>query len=181
MEQAVKKSGRNNGHTLAAVIVFLLLVTLLWRGSLSQQGSYFRVEKACLVQQANRDGCMHSLAWALTLLETGLPPESPYSCLMASPVDANEIFVATFTQLAGVNYTVSVRLATPDDASLPPAPEAFEPDESKPEKPEKPKKPKEPQGPKPKKPKKPKEPQGPKPKKDNQPNPPEQSQRDKKK
>ena len=122
----MNKSGRNNGHTLAAVIVFLLLVTLLWRGSLSQQGSYFRVEKACLVQQANRDGCIHSLAWALTLLETGSPPKSRYSCLMVSPVDANEIFVATFTKGGGNSYTVNIRLATPKDTSLPVAPETFE-------------------------------------------------------
>ena len=38
---------------------------------------------------------------------------------MISPVDANEIFVATFTKCAGINYTVSVRLAGPEDALLP--------------------------------------------------------------
>jgi hypothetical protein len=149
MEQAVKKTGRNKGHTLAAVIVFLLLVTLLWRGSLSQQGSYFRIEKACRVQQAGRDGSIHSLAWALTLLETGLPPKSRYSCLMVSPVDANEIFVATFAQRGRIDYTVDIRLATAKDASLPMAPKTFEQVEPRPrpERPERPGRPREPKEP----------------------------------
>lgn len=130
MEQTVNKPYTNKGHTLAGVIIFLLLVTLFFKGALSQIGSYLRVEKACYIQHSGRKGCTSALAWGLTLLETGLPPELPYSCRMVSPYNANEVFVTTFTQTAGINYSVNVRPAGLDDESLPPAPESFGQDDS---------------------------------------------------
>lgn len=125
METVVKKAYRNTGFTLAGVIVFLILATLVCEGALRQLASYLRVEKLCRIQMSDRTGYTHSLAWSLTLLETGEPPESPYSCRMVSPVDPNDVFVATFVNTAGIHYSIDVRPATQQDSSLPLAPETF--------------------------------------------------------
>ena len=106
-------------------MVFLILAMLVWKGTLSQLGGYLRMEKVCQVQRAERSGYTHALAWGLTLLETGLPPESPYSCRMVSPVDSNDVFVTTFTNDAGIHYFVDVRPATQQDTWLPLAPDTF--------------------------------------------------------
>jgi uncharacterized membrane protein YgcG len=121
----VRRSCRRAGYTLAGVMIFLVLVMFIWQGTLAQLGAYLRVEKTCQVQRTARSGYPQALAWGLTLLETGLPPESPYSCTMVSPVDSNDVFVTTFTQTAGVHYAVDVRLATEYDAGLPSAPDSF--------------------------------------------------------
>ena len=125
MEQAMKKSLRHYGYTLTGVIIFLVIVMILWEGVMSQMGSYLRTEKKFRTQHTQRNGVTHSLAWAITLLETGLPPEDDYSCLMISPTDSNDIFVATFSQTAGIHYNIDIRLATNLDMWLPYAPETF--------------------------------------------------------
>jgi hypothetical protein len=154
-----------SGYTLTGVIIFLVLVMLLWEGTLSQIGSYLRTEKAFRIRQTENDGFAHALAWAITLLETGLPPESNYSCLMPSPTDSNDIFVATFINTAGIHYSIDVRPANQLDMWLDEAPETFEEQQTKPGKPEKPDKPGKPKKPnkppKPDKPGKPKKPDNP--------------------
>ena len=121
----MKNLHRNHGYTLTGVIIFLVIVMILWEGVLSQMGSYLRTEKKFRTQQIQRNGISHSLAWALTLCETGLPLTEDYSCLMTSPTDSNDIYVATFTLTAGINYNIDIRPATELDMWLPIAPETF--------------------------------------------------------
>ena len=147
----MKNSYKKSGYTLTGVIIFLVLVMLLWEGTLSQIGSYLRTEKAFRIRQTEKDGFTHALAWALTLLETGLPPESNYSCLMPSPIDSNDIFVTTFVKTAGIHYSINVRPATQLDMWLQEAPETFEEQKTKPEKKDKSEKGKRPNGKKSKK------------------------------
>jgi len=155
----MKNHCKKSGYTLTGVIIFLVFVMLLWEGTLSQIGSYLRTEKAFRIRQNQNDGFTHALAWALTLLETGLPPESNYSCLISSPTDSNDIFVMTFINTAGIHYSIDVRPATQLDMWLDEAPETFEEQQTKPGKPEKPGKPDKPG--KPKKPDKPPKPDKP--------------------
>jgi len=61
------------------------------------------------------------------LLESGLPPADPYSCLVTPDSGTGRQFVITFqrTSQSEYKYTVSVRPATPSDALLPLAPTQF--------------------------------------------------------
>lgn len=121
----MKKSHRRFGYTLTGVIIFLVIATILWASVMSRIGGYLRTEKSFRIRHMQQNGFTHALAWGLTLLETGLPPEDDYSCLMASPVDSNNVFVTTFTQTADSYYTINVRPATELDMWLPHAPATF--------------------------------------------------------
>jgi hypothetical protein len=113
------------GYSLGGTMIFLVLVALLWEGVFFQMAGYLRAEKVLSEYRTGRQGCSHALAWALALLETGVPPENPYVCRMAPTDDPADIYVATFQRAANLRYTVTVRPATEGDELLPSAPSSF--------------------------------------------------------
>ena len=126
LEQAVKSLRRQMGYTLGGTMVFLVLAALLWEGVVFQMAGYLRMEKALSQQQSGRQGCTRAAAWALALLETGVPPDDPYVCQMSPMQDSAKVYVATFRDEGGLRYAVSIRLATVADETLPTAPVSFE-------------------------------------------------------
>jgi hypothetical protein len=116
---------RSAGYTLGGTMIFLVLVALLWEGVFFQMAAYLRTEKALSEHRESTTGCTRATAWALTLLETGLPPNDPYSCRMVPTEDPQKVFVATFQRGPSLSYTVSVCLAALGDDSLPLAPSSF--------------------------------------------------------
>lgn len=114
------------GYTLGGTMVFLVLAALLWEGVVFQMAGYLRMEKALSQQQSGRQGCTRAAAWALALLETGVPPDDPYVCRMSPMQDSAKVYVVTFRDEGGLRYAVSIRLATVADETLPTAPVSFE-------------------------------------------------------
>jgi hypothetical protein len=114
------------GTALIGVMGFLVLMMLLWTAVLGNLSGYVRVAKATQLRQDNATGQKRALAWGLTLLETGEPPQNPYSCRVAPDADPNRIFVIKFQEGHPWQYTVTVRPAEAADASLPMAPATFD-------------------------------------------------------
>ena len=116
-----------SGHILLSTMAFLVLAMILWLAAFGQIAGYGRLEKVSRIRQDRATQSMRALAWGLALLESGLPPTNPYSCLVTPDSGTGRQFVITFqrTSLTPRKYTVSVRPATPSDALLPLAPTYF--------------------------------------------------------
>lgn len=116
-----------SGHILLSTMAFLVLAMILWLAAFGQIAGYGRIEKASRIRQDRATQSMRALAWGLALLESGLPPTNPYSCLVTPDSGTARQFVITFQRTSWTErkYTVSVRPATPSDALLPPAPTQF--------------------------------------------------------
>jgi hypothetical protein len=89
------------------VILFLVLMFSLLSLGYSQLGSALRAE-AARAQQVQRDeGTIPVLAMALALLETGLPPVSPYVCGTSVTTSTGTFaFTVTFTSLGNNTWSV---------------------------------------------------------------------------
>lgn len=125
MEYTVKNCCRYNGYALAGTLVFLLIVMIMWVGVTRQIGTCLRMEKNFQSQGLYNDTAGRALSWSLSLLETGLPPNNPYSCRMQVGRDSLQTFVVTFTEISALNYTVTARPANDGDSFLPQVPDTF--------------------------------------------------------
>ena len=116
-----------SGHVLLGTMVFLVLAMILWLAVFGQMAGYGRLEKASRIRQDRATQSMRALAWGLALLESGLPPTDPYSCLVTPDSGTGRQFVIAFQRTSWVQYqyTASVRPATPSDTLLPLAPTQF--------------------------------------------------------
>lgn len=112
-----------SGHTLSATLVFLLLITLLWVGTLRQMVQGLALETAFARRETFATGPLCAAAWGLSLLETGLPPEEGYACQVT--LGDGDTYVVTFTSQVDLNYILSVRPATQADLFLPEIPTSF--------------------------------------------------------
>ncbi len=114
-----------SGHALAGTLVLLVLAALLWMVVYRHTAGLLRAERACRLRSERSMGCTRALACGLSLLETGLPPQNPYSCRVLLAGEGGGQYVLTFTETEALAYTVSTRPATEDDSSLPYAPDNF--------------------------------------------------------
>lgn len=119
----MRRPGRHSGHVLLGTMTFLILAMLVWLAAFSAMSANVRTAKIFLLRQDLEHGAYRALAWGLALLETGNPPENPYSCRAA--VDTDLTYVITFNLASPTEASVFVRAATAGDTSLPWAPEEF--------------------------------------------------------
>ena len=115
---------RQSGHALMCTMAFLVIAMFLWMGAFAAVSANVRSAKTIQLQNDRDDGGTRALAWALTLLETGLPPNTPYSC--KATLDSGQVFVLSFKKTAGSDFTVSVRPVGAGDVEIPPAPGRFD-------------------------------------------------------
>lgn len=120
------RRARHNGHTLAGTLVGLVLVMLLWTALYRYTTGFLRMEKACRLRKDRAAASTRALAWSLSLLETGKPPGGgDYFCRVVVAEGPGGTYVLSFIKMSPNTFTVSVRPATADDASLPLAPGTF--------------------------------------------------------
>ncbi len=112
-----------SGHALLGTMAFLVLAMLLWLASFAVLSSDLRTATSFVKDDEFDTGPLRAMSWGLTLLETGTPKETPFSCLV--DVSKDRSFVITYQQLAANDYTVSVRPATSSDQWLSAAPTTF--------------------------------------------------------
>lgn len=113
------------GHTLTGTMIFLVLVTLLWTGTINQLMNYIRIEKKCSDKLDFTQTCTKATAWAITLLQTGRPETSHYSYLAEVSNQADGTYVICYSMTADDTWQIDVRPATSADMSLDIIPETF--------------------------------------------------------
>lgn len=91
-------------------MIFLALVMLLWVGAARQLACHLRVTKAREVHRQKSTKCRQAMAWALSLLETGNPPEdSGRDLCIRRMIIEGETYVVTFHKKRGEKYDITVR------------------------------------------------------------------------
>jgi len=126
-------SARCRGNAMAASIVMLVLTMMVWVCVYRQMAGSLRAETICRLRDDQARGSARAMAWALALLETGRPGQTiefwcwSYSCRVVVNDQTGDCCVIEYVKmnLDATEYRIAVRPATPEDGSIPMAPETF--------------------------------------------------------
>lgn len=119
---------RQAGVALVLTAVLGFLLAALFAMSLRATHDAIRGERFQIRRELHADTLTASLADAITLLETGLPPADPYECIVTKTDDngAEWSTKITYAATAPLAYDVSAELATADEVdALPGLPVSF--------------------------------------------------------
>lgn len=123
----MRKHPPRSAYAMVAVLVALVLFLALWGIAHRQIAATLRVESAQALRTQRDEGSLHALAQALTLLETGTPPTSPYVGTATVPTSRGSLtFTVTFTVTATNAWSVHVAPAA-DGVTGPALPTSFNP------------------------------------------------------
>jgi hypothetical protein len=115
------------GYAMLLVLIFIVLFLTLLGTGWRYMGSAVRIATARSVQIQRDEGSIHALAKAMRLLETGLPPTSPYICgalITTSSGPCN--YTVTFTSEGNPNWSVHCSRTQPSE-NPPLMPDSFAP------------------------------------------------------
>jgi hypothetical protein len=115
-----QRGHRRHGYALVMTVVFMTL--LLSAVCLSQQrlASSLRLEKIQALREQRDQGSIHAMAQVLTVLETGVPPTSPYKCLVTVETPQGpRNFTATLTLVSSGRWQIQVAPNQPSDNTVP--------------------------------------------------------------
>jgi hypothetical protein len=112
---------------MLTVLVLIVILLAVYGVAYRHTAAALRIETV-RTQQANRDqGSMESLARGLALLETGLPPSSPYERgVTVNTPGGSRSFTLTFTNDTGQSWSVRC-VPTPPGQTPAPMPVSFAP------------------------------------------------------
>lgn len=123
----MRRAPVRRGYAMMLVLVFILLFLSLLGVAYRQATAALRIETAYAQQVQRDEGSVHAVARGVMLLETGLPPSSPYVCGVTIATSTGpRSFTVTFTSQGGTNWSVSA--APTQSGETPPAmPSTFGP------------------------------------------------------
>jgi hypothetical protein len=115
------------GYAMLLVVGFLVLFLALLSMAGSQLGAALRAQSARALQFQRDEGPLCALARGLALLETGLPPVSPYACgVTINTSTGPSSFTVTFTSTGTNSWSVNSAPTAAND-NPPPMPSTFGP------------------------------------------------------
>ena len=93
---------------MVLVLVFIALMLCLYGVAYRQVAAALRIESTRVLQAQRDEGSVHALATGLALLETGLPPSSPYvGALTIDTSTGQRSFTLTFALEGGDTWAVT--------------------------------------------------------------------------
>jgi hypothetical protein len=114
---------------LVFVSIMGLLLMALWAVSWQAMHDAIATERFHLERERRDERLARGLAEGLHLLETGVPPEDPYACVLLVTDDEGEERAVTLTYASLVypeTWTVSAAASTTEEqVTLPEAPSSF--------------------------------------------------------
>ena len=114
------------GHALISTMAFVAISSIVCVTAFHRMDTAVRAETASQTRMDYVGPSAYALAWALSLLETGEPPETPrYQCQAEVVPDVFYVMSYQRTGQEPLRYRVDVRPATEDDVDVPTAPESF--------------------------------------------------------
>jgi hypothetical protein len=121
------RSSPRPGYALMLTLVFVVLFLALLGVAYRQMAAALRTESVRSQQVERDEGSVHALARGLTLLETGLPPSTPYVCGVTIQTSTGpRSFTVTFVSEGGTNWSVRSTPTLPGE-NPPPMPSTFGP------------------------------------------------------
>ncbi len=123
----IQRRPRRRGYALLLIVIFVVLLMSLLGVTWRCVASAMRVASTHSLQVQRDDGSLEALARAMRLLETGLPPNSPYVCgvLLNTPV-GDRSYTVTFTLHEDATWSVESRPAQTGENPQP-MPDSFAP------------------------------------------------------
>ena len=114
------KTAPRRGYAMILVLLFLVLFMAVLGVACRELAAVIRTVSVQTVQSDRNQGTLQAAAMAVALLETGLPPTSPYACLAVvnTPTGPQPICV-TWTLQAGTTWSISATPASPDEVLAP--------------------------------------------------------------
>jgi len=110
---------------MVLVLVFIALMLTFYGVAYRHVAAAVRIETARTLQQQLAEGSVHAIARGLALLQTGLPPQDPYTCATTIDTSTGErSFTVSFSSESDGTWTVHARPTLPPDSSEP-MPETF--------------------------------------------------------
>lgn len=111
-----RRSALHGGYAVMLVLVFNVLFLAMLGVAYRGVASAFRAESARVLQVRRDEGATAALARGLALLETGLPPSSPYDCRVTLDTAAGpRSFTVTFSQVDETTWTVHAAPTLPEE------------------------------------------------------------------
>ena len=101
------------GYAMLIVVAFLALLLMLSGVSQRLIGSALRLEDVDQRLRKRGEGSVHAMAAATTLLETGLPPYSPYVCAAEIDIRKRDLCFPTAGYFTGLMKTPSRKSSSP--------------------------------------------------------------------
>ena len=117
------------GYAMVMALVFIALLLSIYSVAYRQVGAALRIETARILLRQRDEGSVQALARGLALLETGLPPQNPYTCAVTFDTSTGErSFTVTFSSAVANNWSVHAAPTQPPENPEPmPASFAQEP------------------------------------------------------
>ena len=123
----IRSLPRRSGYALVLVLIFVVLFLSLLGVAWRRVASVLRVSSVRAAQVQRDEGSILALARALHLLETGLPPSSPYVCgVTINTSTGPRTFTVTFTSEGETAWSVRSDLAKAGE-NPPSMPDSFAP------------------------------------------------------
>ena len=117
--------GRRGGYAMLLVLAFIAAVFSIYSLSHRHVVSLIRTEHARSLARERDAGSLKALADACELLETGLPPNDPWTCgTLINTGTVTQLFVVRFETSGSSEWTIDVRPALTGE-SPPPMPTTF--------------------------------------------------------
>ena len=112
----MKKTAPRSGYALGLVLLFMALMLSLSSVLYRQLGATLRVESVRAAQVVRDEGSLRALALALALMETGLPPSSPYICgVMIETSIGPRDYTVTFSAADDTSWSIHAAPTQPND------------------------------------------------------------------
>lgn len=97
------------GYAMLLVLAFILLFLALLGVAYRQLGAAVRIETTRVLQVQRDEGSLHALARGVALLETGLPPTSPYVGAVTITTTTGPVsYTVTFLSEGSTSWSVAV-------------------------------------------------------------------------
>ena len=120
------------GHALISTMAFVAISSIVCVTAFHRMDTAIRTETASQSRMSTVGPSAYALAWGLSLLETGEPPQTPtYVCQAEVVPDTPYVMTFQRTSEDPLNYHLDVRPATEDDVDIPEAPETFNVDQNR--------------------------------------------------
>jgi hypothetical protein len=109
------------------VMLFIVLFLSFWSLAYRWTAAALRIEATRSLQASRDEGTVHAVARAVALFETGLPPQSPYTCAVTITTSAGSSrYTVVMTSTGNSTWTVAAAPTDPND-DPPDMPDSFLP------------------------------------------------------
>jgi hypothetical protein len=114
------KTAPRRAYAMILVVLFLVLFSAVLGVACCELAAVIRTVSLQAVQSDRDEGSLQAAALAVALLETGVPPTSPYVCVATidTPTGPRPVRV-TWTIGTGTTWSVCAAPAAPDEVLTP--------------------------------------------------------------